>query len=61
MPGQPGGVAAFDKQNAFSNRQAVVDRAVATAVEEGGWGFVGGYAVDLLTDTTSLREAHTSR
>jgi hypothetical protein len=56
--GELGGVAAFDKQDAFPNREAIVDRAVATTVEEGSCDSVGSYALDLLTDTTSHREAH---
>jgi hypothetical protein len=56
--GELGGVAAFDKQDAFPNREAIVDRAVPTTVEESRCGSIGSYALDLLTDTTSLREAH---
>lgn len=58
MLGELGGVAAFDKQNALLNREAVVDAAVRTTFEEGRCGSIGNYALDLLTDTTSIREAH---
>jgi hypothetical protein len=56
--GEAGGVAAFDKESAFLNRKAIVDGAVPMTLEKVSRGSIGSYALDLLTDTTSVREAH---
>jgi hypothetical protein len=53
-PGELSGIATLYKEDAVADRKAIVDGPVAMAVEEIGCDSAGSYALDLLTDTTSL-------